>query len=88
MTVTGTLRPSITSGRLYNHLCTQFALLRPAACSSCRVPLPYAVLRPDSVSANWRIGTPAACSWGCDAVIAEIVANMWTRYDIRPLGVL
>jgi hypothetical protein len=88
MNVTGTLRPAITPGRLYAHLCAQFTLLRPTACSSCRMPLPYASLRPDDVSANWRIGTPAPCHCGCDAVIAEIVANTWTRFDIHPLRVL
>jgi len=83
--VSGTLRPSITPGRLYSQLRAQFDLLRPAGCSRCRMPLPYMVARPDDVSANWRIGTPAPCPLGCDAVIAEIVAKMWTRYDVHSL---
>jgi len=86
--VTGALRPSITPGRLYSQLCTQFDLLRPAGCCICRMPLPYPVIRPDDVSANWRIGTPAPCPEGCDAVIAEIVAKMWTRYDLHSLKAL
>ena len=81
-----TPRPEITPGRLYALLGAEFSRLRPAACSMCRMPLPYPVSRPDDVSANWRIGTPSPCASGCDSVIAEIVAGMWTRYDVRRLG--
>jgi hypothetical protein len=48
----------------------------------CQMPLPYVVDRPDEVSANWRIGTATPCQHGCDVLISEVVAKMWTRYDL------
>ena len=47
------------------------------------MPLPFPMVRSDEVSANWRIGTPVPCEHGCDSVIAQIVADMWPRYDLH-----
>ena len=49
----------------------------------CRVPLPYWRNPPDEVSANWHIGQPETCEYGCHLVIAELLAKLWTRYDIE-----
>jgi hypothetical protein len=46
------------------------------------MPLPYRIERPDDVSANWRIGTPAPCIHGCDTMIAEIASRFWPHYDL------
>jgi hypothetical protein len=35
------------------------------------------------VSANWHIGTPSDCPHGCQLVIAEMLAKLWTPYDIE-----
>jgi hypothetical protein len=56
---------------------------RPAACTSCHVPLPYYCEAPDEVSANWRFGTPSLCPHGCHLMIAELLTGLWTRYDIE-----
>ena len=67
---------------LYAILDREFKRRRPAACGRCNVPLPYYQLPPDEVSANWFIGTPPECSHGCHLTIAELLAELWTRYDI------
>ena len=48
------------------------------------MPLPYYRKPPDEVSANWAIGTPPECPQRCHLVIAELLAKLWTRYDIEP----
>jgi hypothetical protein len=75
-------RQVVPVAQLYAILDREFKLRRPAACTSCAVPLPYWRLPPDEVSANWFIGTPRVCGHGCDIVIAEILAQLWTRYEI------
>lgn len=77
-------RKNLTSAQLYAILDREFKLLRPKACARCRVPLPYFRQSPDDVSANWAIGTPSDCPHGCHVVIAELLAKLWTRYDMVP----
>jgi hypothetical protein len=77
-------RTTITAAQLYAILDREFQVLRPRHCASCRAPLPYYRVPPDDVSANWHIGTPAECAEGCHLVIAEMLARLWTRYDIQP----
>ena len=81
---TAVSRKTITSAQLYAILDREFKTLRPKACTHCRVPLPYFRTPPDDVSANWAIGTPSSCPKGCHLVIAELLAKLWTRYDIEP----
>lgn len=76
-------RTTISSAQLYAILDREFKKLRPMACGGCRVPLPYWRLPPDDVSANWHIGTPEECPHGCHVVIAELLARLWTRYDLE-----
>jgi len=75
-------RTTIPVAHLYAILDRRFKELRPAACTRCTVPLPYWRLPPDDVSANWFIGTPTECEHGCHIVIAELLAHLWTSYDI------
>ena len=78
-------RPSrqlIPVAQLYAILDREFKARRPASCKTCAVPLPYWRKSPDDVSANWFIGTPTPCVHGCDRVIAELLAELWTRYDV------
>ncbi len=77
-------RTTITAAQLYAILDREFQKLKPKGCHRCRMPLPYWRAPPDDVSANWHIGTPAECPEGCHLVIAELLARMWTRYDIQP----
>lgn len=77
-------KATIPATYLYNVLDREFRSLRPAACSRCRVPLPYWRRPPDDVSANWNIGTPEECPEGCHLVIVELLARLWSRYDIEP----
>ena len=76
-------RTTISSAQLYAILDREFKRLRPSACSRCHVPLPYWRSPPDDVSANWHIGQPTNCAHGCHLVIAELLARLWTRYDIE-----
>lgn len=45
--------------------------------------LPYWRQAPDEVSANWTIAPPQECPHGCHLVIGEMLARLWTRYDIE-----
>lgn len=75
-------RQVVPVAQLYAILDREFKARRPAACKTCAVPLPYWRKPPDDVSANWFIGTPTICAHGCDGVIAELLAELWTRYDV------
>ena len=75
-------RERLPASSLYAILDREFKRLRPEACKECAVPLPYWRRPPDDVSANWFIGTPQECEHGCHLVVAELLAELWTRYDI------
>jgi hypothetical protein len=76
-------RSTIPAAQLYAILDREFRRLRSPACTQCHVPLPYWRAPPDDVSANWHIGQPTECPHGCHVVIAELLARLWTRYDIE-----
>ena len=78
------MRTTITSAQLYAILDREFRGLKPKDCRRCTVPLPYYRKPPDEVSANWQIGTPIECPHNCHVVIAEMLARLWTRYDLQP----
>jgi hypothetical protein len=75
-------RQALPVAQLYAILDREFKLRRPARCTTCAVPLPYWRKPPDDVSANWFIGTPTECPHGCHLLVAELLAELWTRYDI------
>ena len=75
-------RLPLTPGALYKLLNDELRAKRKTSCQ-CRMPLPFLIERPDEVSANWRIGTPAQCVQGCDALIGEVAAALWPCYDLR-----
>lgn len=77
-------RETITAAQLYAILDREFKKARSPECKRCRIPLPYFRRPPDDVSANWAIGTPADCPHRCHLVIAELLARLWTRFDIQP----
>lgn len=77
-------RTTISALELYGILDREFGQLRSPRCKTCRIPLPFHRRPPDEVSANWSVGTPRECPAGCHLVIAEMVARLWTRYDIEP----
>jgi hypothetical protein len=76
-------RSTLSAAQLYAILDREFKQLRPAACKTCHVPVPYWRTPPDDVSANWHIGQPVHCPHGCHLVIAELLARLWTRYDVE-----
>ncbi len=76
-------RRTITTAQLYAVLESEFRRRKPAACATCSVPLPYWRRAPDDVSANWVIGSPRECPHGCHLVIAELLAQLWTKYDVH-----
>jgi len=76
-------RTTLATAELYAVLDREFRKRRPAACRTCSVPLPYWRPPPDDVSANWQIAQPRECPQGCHLVVAEMLARMWTRYDIE-----
>lgn len=75
-------RTALPVAELYAVLEREFSRLRPPRCRICTVPLPYYRRPADDVSANWFIGTPQECEHGCHLVVAELLAELWTRYDI------
>lgn len=77
-------RTTITSTQLYAILDQEFKTIRGAKCAKCRMPIPYWRRPPDDVSANWALGTPPECTNGCHLIIAELLARMWSRYDMEP----
>ncbi len=76
-------RSTITTAQLYTILDHEFRKRKPMACTTCTVPLPYWRRAPDDVSANWVIGSPRECPHGCHLVIAELLAQLWTKYDMQ-----
>lgn len=72
----------LSPGRIFTLLKEAFDAKRPPDCAGCRIPLPYAIARPDEVSANWRIGTPAECPHKCHVLIAELAMDLAARYDM------
>ena len=69
-------RTSISPGRLYSLLNGELRVAqRTNGCTSCRMPLPFLIERPDDVSANWRIGTPHPCTLGCDVAQGYLVSR-------------
>ena len=77
-------RATISAAHLYAILDREFKALRSPDCRRCPVPLPYRQAPFDDVSANWNIGTPSECPHGCVVAIAELLAKLWTRYDLEP----
>jgi len=77
-------RTTVTAAELYTILDAEFKKLRRPGRCRCRVPIPYWRTPPDDVSANWHIGAPPECPNGCHLVIAELLARMWTQYDMQP----
>ena len=75
-------RDVLPVAHLYAILDREFKQLRSPACTACTVPLPSWRKPPDDVSANWFIGTPTQCRHGCHSLIVELLARLWTRYDI------
>jgi hypothetical protein len=76
-------RSIITAAKLYAILDREFRKRRMTECESCRVPLPFYRDPPDDVSANWAIGTPSECPRKCHVIIAEVLAELWPKYDIK-----
>jgi hypothetical protein len=75
-------REILPVAQLYAILDREFKRLRSPACKTCAVPLPYWRKPPDDVSANWFIGTPTTCEHGCHCLIMELLAELWTHYDV------
>lgn len=76
-------RARVSAAKLYAVLDREFRTLRPPACTVCRIPLPYWHEAPDDVSANWSFGTPVACGHGCHVIMAELLAQLWTAYELE-----
>src|SRR5512141_2872793 len=77
------MREALSAPKLYALLYREFRAVRNPACPHCRMPLPFYRAPADEFTANWHIGTPRRCERGCHLKIAEILARMWTRYDLR-----
>lgn len=70
---------------MYALLSLEFKRARPAFCRRCRAPFPYLVERTDFASANWFVSGFSECLHGCHRVVAEIIARLWTDYDLQDL---
>ncbi len=76
-------REAISAAKLYAMLDREFRLVRSPACTNCRMPLPFYRAPADEFTANWHIGTHKRCERGCHLKIIEILARLWTRYDLK-----
>lgn len=77
-------RLQLSPGHIYALLHSAFEARRPPGCAKCRVPLPFLVeKRPEEGSANWCVAPPTLCAHRCDAMIAALIADMASRYDMR-----
>ncbi|HZZ93027.1 MAG TPA: hypothetical protein VFE23_10715 [Usitatibacter sp.] len=74
-------KQTIAAHELYAKLDRAFRARPMDEFLSCRVPLPFFREPPDGASAN--IGSFAACPKNCHAVIAEILVEMWAKYDLN-----
>jgi hypothetical protein len=77
-------RQTLSSAQLYAILDREFRKRKSPDCLKCRVPLPFYKEPADDVSANWYIGTPSECPHRCQVIIAEVLANLWPRYNLAP----
>jgi hypothetical protein len=75
-------REKLSAAKLYALLDREFKKVRSRECDDCRMPLPFYNAPADEYTANWHIGTPFHCPSGCHLAIAEVLARMWTRYDL------
>jgi hypothetical protein len=76
-------REALPAAKLYALLDREFRKVRNPACANCLMPLPFYREPVDAFTANWHIGTPARCARRCHLAMAEIVARLWTRYDLK-----
>ena len=76
-------RQTVSSAQLYAIFDREFRRRKPKECATCMAPLPFYRQPADDVSANWDIGTPAECPHLCRVVMAELLATLWSRYDIE-----
>lgn len=76
------MRSTLTPGRLYALLSSEYRKARPAGCTSCRTPFPYLVERPDDAAANWYVSGFSECRHGCHRVIAGILERLWAKHDL------
>ena len=77
-------RQLVSTAQLYAVLDREFQRRKSPECAVCRVPLPFYRAPPDDVSANWYIGTPTECPHHCQAIIAEVLASLWSQYNLEP----
>jgi hypothetical protein len=75
-------RRRIPPAQLYAILDREFRARRPDTCKSCRTPLPFWKQPADEVSANWDVGTLAQCPDECRRLMGEIVAGLWSQYEL------
>jgi hypothetical protein len=77
-------RQILSTAQLYAILDREFQERKSPQCHTCRVPLPFYRTPADDVSANWYIGTPSECPHHCQVIIAEVLARLWSQYDLEP----
>ena len=79
-------RQKVTPSELYAILDREFKKTRSSACQTCKMPLPYRISRVNADAANWLIGTPDSCSYGCHTLIAELAVQLMAEYDLEGPG--
>jgi hypothetical protein len=79
-------RKQLSAAKLYALLDREFRKVRPVDCGKCRIPLPFFREPADEFTANWHIGTPTECPHRCHLYIAEVLARLWTQYDLEHEG--
>jgi hypothetical protein len=76
-------RSALSAAHLYAILDREFRAARSPACTECRVPLPYFRRRRDECrrTGTWerRPSVPTVAT----SPFAEVLAKLWTKYDLQ-----
>lgn len=79
----GKERIVLSTAQLHALVVRDFERMRDPRCETCRTPLPMFREPADELTANWHTGLPAWCRFGFHAVIGEVQARLWERYDLE-----
>ncbi|QJR10999.1 hypothetical protein DSM104443_02069 [Usitatibacter rugosus] len=75
-------RQQVSFEKLFSILDQAYGKARPALCRACVTPLPMRCVPADEVSANWFVVNPVQCPHNCNVVLAEIVTQLMSEYEL------
>lgn len=76
-------RKAVSLEELFTILGQEYGKVRPAACRSCVTPLPVRRAPADDVSSNWFVVEAEDCPHHCRVLLAEIVTQLMSEYELE-----